>query len=300
MQQSVWCVGIATQDHIFALDRMPDRATKYRASAFQASGGGCGATAAVAAARLGGQVALLTRLGDDAIGASIIGELQRFGVNCALAQRFAGVVSSISAIVVDPAGERLIINYLDPALPDDTGWLPKTIPENVAVVLADTRWVAGSLAMLALAKVQGRIALLDGDLPGCPPELVAAATLVAFSADGLRATTGAAEIGAGLERAARMGDGLMMATDGANGVFWLEDGAMQHFPAFSVTAVDSLGAGDVFHGALALALAEGQALGFAVRFASAAAAIKVTRFGGRAGAPLRHEVEAFMQEQELT
>lgn len=300
MQQGIWCVGIATQDHIFAVDRMPDRGTKFRAAGFQASGGGVAATAAVAVARLGGQVALLTRLGDDAIGEAIVSELQGFKVDCAMAQRFAGTVSSISAIMVDPAGERMIVNYMDPTLPDGTGWLPEVLPAHVAVMLADTRWIAGSLAMLTRAKAQGRVAMLDGDMPGCPPELVAAATLVAFSAGGLREVAGTDDIGAGLVCASAMGDGLMMATDGANGVFWLEGGRMQHFPAFPVLAVDSLGAGDVFHGALALALAEGQALRAAVRFASAAAAIKVTRFGGRTGAPVRHEVEAFLSSQELT
>ena len=65
-------------------------------------------------------------------------------------------------------------------------------------------------------------------------------------------------------------------------------------PAYRVDAVDTLGAGDVFHGALALAVAEGQALDEALRFSSAAAAIKVSRFGGRLGAPDRTELLAFM------
>jgi sulfofructose kinase len=65
-------------------------------------------------------------------------------------------------------------------------------------------------------------------------------------------------------------------------------------PAFAVEAVDTLGAGDTFHGAFALALAEGRDIQAAMRFAAAAAAIKCTRFGGIEGAPLRGEVEAFL------
>ncbi len=297
MKNSVWCVGIATQDHIFGLEAMPIQPVKYRAKAFAAVGGGVGATAAVAVARLGGQVELLTRLGDDAIGDGVLAELRGFGVGCQRVRRCEGRVSSISAILVDALGERLIVNYQDPAMPEETGWLPQAIPPEVAVVLADTRWIAGSQVMLARAKAQGRVALLDGDMPGCPPELVAAANLVAFSAEGLKQVTGMADIAGGLAAAARMGEGLMMATDGANGVFWLETGALNHCPAFKVEAVDTLGAGDVFHGALALALAEGHALRPAVRFACAAAAIKVTRFGGRKGVPLRAEVDAFLQER---
>jgi sulfofructose kinase len=89
----------------------------------------------------------------------------------------------------------------------------------------------------------------------------------------------------------------MLATDGARGTFWLESGEISHLPAHEVKVVDTLGAGDVFHGALALAVAEGQAMCDAVAFASAAAAIKVTRFGGRAGAPTRAEVEHLLRTQ---
>ena len=77
-------------------------------------------------------------------------------------------------------------------------------------------------------------------------------------------------------------------------MLFVEDGTIAHLPAFAVEAVDTLGAGDVWHGAFALGLAEGQGERAAIRFASAAAAIKCTRFGGRAGAPQRTEIEAFL------
>jgi sulfofructose kinase len=109
--------------------------------------------------------------------------------------------------------------------------------------------------------------------------------------------TGIRGVTEGLRAAARMGSGVMLATDGAQGVFWVEAGELHHQPAYTVQAVDTLGAGDVFHGAFALALAEGQAMDAAVAFANAAAAIKVTRFGGRAGAPTRAEVEDLLATQ---
>ena len=151
MSQAIWCVGIATQDHIFGLNTMPDAPGKFRAQAFKAVGGGVGATAAVAVARLGGAVALLTRLGADAIGEAIVLELQNYGVECGLVQRFNGRCSPISAVLVDRAGERLIVNYQDPAMPDEIDWLPAILPPDVAVVLADTRWINGSRAMLQRA-----------------------------------------------------------------------------------------------------------------------------------------------------
>ena len=73
---------------------------------------------------------------------------------------------------------------------------------------------------------------------------------------------------------------------------------MRHERAFAVPVVDTLGAGDIFHGAFALALGQGRSETLALRFANAAAALKCTRPGGGAGAPWRHEVEAFLKERE--
>jgi Sugar kinases, ribokinase family len=84
-------------------------------------------------------------------------------------------------------------------------------------------------------------------------------------------------------------------TTGEGGVFFIEEGKVAHEPAFAVDVVDTLGAGDVWHGALALALAEGMVPRPAVRFANATAAIKCTRFGGGRGAPSRAEVERLLQ-----
>ncbi|MBL8590761.1 MAG: sugar kinase, partial [Methylobacteriaceae bacterium] len=236
---------------------------------------------------------LMTRLGDDEVGRTIVAELEAYGVDMSLSRRHAGCTSPVSAVLVDAAGERIIVNHVDPALPEAPGELP-AIPADVRVALGDTRWAAGSAAMLARAKAAGLTAVLDGDLPGCPVDLLRSATLVAFSAGGLARTTGLDDLEAGLSRAATMTDAIVMATDGARGVFWLEGETLRHCPAFAVEAVDTLGAGDVFHGALAVALAEGAGLDAATRFASAAAAVKVTRFGGRAGAPVRSEVETLL------
>ena len=298
VRPEVLCVGIAALDHVFSVASLPTTATKHRAQAFAAVGGGIAATAAVAVARLGGAASLATRLGDDAIGDEIVRELERYGVDCALARRFAGCTSSISAVFVDASGERQVVNFLDPNLPDDPAWLPD-ISSNIRVVLGDTRWPSGARTLMARAKSSGRVALLDADLPSQGDGLIEAASLVAFSADGLTRLTGSGSLVDGLWQATRLGDALMMATDGANGAFWIEQGAMHHAPAFHVDVVDTLGAGDTFHGALALALAEGMRTREAVVFANAAAAIKVTRFGGRAGVPTRTEVESFLRERAV-
>jgi sulfofructose kinase len=291
----ILCTGIATHDFIFGVDQMPSQASKYRARQFASHGGGSAANYATTIARLGGRVALVSRLGDDPIGDTIVADLTREGVDCRLMKRFAGRTSSLSAIIVDPAGVGMIINYLDYDLPEDASWLPD-LPADTRAVMADSRWPQGNLVLLQRARARGIPAILDGDLPGVSPEAIKAATMVAFSSEGLAASTSEPDCEAGLRKAAQGSDAVMIVTQGGQGVSWLDPaGRFCHRPAYRVEAVDTLGAGDVFHGALALAVAEGQSLEEALRFSSAAAAIKVSRFGGRAGAPNRSELDAFMR-----
>jgi sulfofructose kinase len=84
-------------------------------------------------------------------------------------------------------------------------------------------------------------------------------------------------------------------TQGEHGVTWMDDGELHHLDAFTVDAVDTTGAGDVFHGAFTLALAEGMAEAAAFRFASGAAAVKCARPGARAGIPDRVAVDDFLR-----
>ena len=287
-------MGCASMDHIFSVAEIPREPLKYRARDFKAIGGGNAATAAVTIARLGGCAELIARLGDDLTGDAILRELQGYGVDTRLVRRFTGCTSLIASILVDSAGERLVVSYFDPKISTDPNWLPE-VPGGVGAVLADAQWPAGVIEMFRRANAAGIPTVLDADSPSCDVEMIRASGVAAFSASGLANATGVPGIADGLRAASRMGDGIMLATDGAKGIWWLEGEEMWHQDAFRVDAVDTLGAGDVFHGALALALAEGRGLGEAVAFANAAAAIKVTRFGGRAGAPTRREVDELLQ-----
>ena len=129
----------------------------------------------------------------------------------------------------------------------------------------------------------------------------AAVTVLEFDAGfdsekALSEISGGGEPWQALEALAGKADNWLAVTLGPRGVLFMEHGGIAHLPAFPVEVVDTLGAGDVWHGAFALALAEGQGERGAVRFASAVAAIKCTRFGGRAGTPTREEVERFLAE----
>ncbi|MCU0757409.1 MAG: PfkB family carbohydrate kinase [Xanthomonadales bacterium] len=289
----VLCVGHAVQDFIFNVPEIPSTPEKHRATGFSSVGGGPAATAAVTVARLGGHALLAARIGADAVAALIEAELLDYGVDCRYLRRFPGCASSVSAVFVDQRGERLILNHLDRSIPAEADWLPYIPATGVHVVLADTRWPVGALAALTAARAAGLPAVLDADRP-IPPdgELLKAATHVAFSQDALTDYTGIADPVQAL-RATGL-SAWSCVTAGGDGVHVLEHGAHRHLPGFRVPVVDTLGAGDVWHGAFALALAEGQSEAAAVRFASAAAALKVQRPGGRAGAPTRAELDHFL------
>lgn len=291
----VLCVGHAVQDFVFAVDVLPTRGEKYRASGFGTVGGGPASTAAVAVAKLGGRARLAARVGDDPVADVVIAELERYGVDCALVRRHPGRTTSLSAVMLDPAGERMIVNYLDPELPRDAEWLPDPEAIGAGAVLGDVRWPEGSSLALARARAAGIPAVLDADRP-IPRDgaLLAAASHVAFSADGLCEYAGDEDPVRALRAVgARLGSWCCV-TAGAQGVYVHAQGVVTHQPSFVVPVVDTLGAGDVWHGAFALALAEGRDETSAVRFAQAAAALKVQRPGGRAGAPARPELEAFL------
>lgn len=299
----VLCVGHAVQDYVFNVAVLPTQAEKYRATGFASVGGGPAATAAVAISKLGGVALLAARIGDDAVASSIEQELRGYGVDCQWLRRFAARQSSLSAVFVDAAGERMIVNHTDPQMPTDAAWLDDIPLEDVAVVLGDVRWPEGSARLLSRARGAGLPAVLDADVPAPrAEELLRAATHLAFSAPGLRELTGVAEPALALEQVAQRFDAWCCVTLGESGVL-CRDGrrgsgatGAQRVAAFTVEAVDTLGAGDVWHGAFALALAEGADELTSARAASAAAAIKVTRPGGRSGAPTRAERDRLLEQ----
>ena len=295
----VLCVGIATLDHVFAVDEMPRGPEKFRAHGLAVVGGGTAGNAAYAVAKLGGAALLATRLGDDPTGDAILAELEGAGVDCSLTLRLAGHRSPLSAIIVDEKGERLVICYSDPSLPQDAAHLPRELPPDVGAVLADVSFIAGAKPLLSAARAKGLPGVIDGDRLVDDPAYFDLASHIAYSAATLRALTGASDLAQALGELARRERSFLAVTDGARGTWFTENGEVAHEPAFPVEVRDTLGAGDVFHGAFALALAEGMAERRAVRFANAAAALKCTRFGGgRAGAPSRGEVEALLRGGE--
>jgi sulfofructose kinase len=296
----ILCAGIAVHDHVYRLDRFPVPGTKTRARQFVATGGGCAANAAVAIARLGGEAALAAPLGgpagEDAIGDWIVANLARERVDCSRVVRIDPGRSPISAIFVDASGERLIVNDRDERLSQARPADPDRVVANHDVLLVDNRFAEFVLPLCLAARARAIPVVLDGDRPTrASDRLLQVCTHLIFAADGLRATAGCDDLERGLRSIAGLTDGFVAVTDGPRGTLWLDRGELRQSAAHAVEVVDTLAAGDVFHGAFALALAERGTPIEALGFAAAAAAVKCTRFGGITGAPTRPEVEELLK-----
>lgn len=296
------CAGIVVIDYVYRLEHFPAPGTKTRARDFIATGGGCAANAAVAIARLGARARLAAPLGGpagkDAGGEHILTLLGAEDVDCSGVVRVDGVSSPISSILVDRSGERLIVNYRDDRLSTARAPDPDALVASADAVLIDNRLAEFALPVAQAARRKGLIVVLDGDQPTrLTDALLSVPTHIVFSAAGLRATAGHNELAAALGEIGARTPSFVAVTDGAHGMLWRDEaGAIRTMPAFAVKAADTLAAGDVFHGAFALALAEGRDIAAALRFSAAAAAIKCTRFGGIAGSPTRQEVEQFLSQ----
>jgi len=286
---------VVAADLVFAVPRLPDKPLKYRANASALVAGGCAVNAAAAVARLGGRAFLMGAVGDDAFGAMIRAEMAAEGVDCATLT-VADAPTARSAVLSAADGERMLVNHRDPALFAATPTIPAPFPYDGA--LPDTRWPAGAAALLTAARAAGRPGVLDAEAPtDVAAAALAAASHVAFSEQGLAAFTGLDDARAGLaEAATRLGKWVCV-TRGPAPVLIHDGAAVSEAAAFAVTAVDTLGAGDVWHGAFALFLAEGLDPARAARRANAVAALKASAFGGRAALPDRARLESFMRER---
>ena len=331
MSKTIICVGHTAWDRIYTVDAVATPPAKIRAASFLEIGGGMAANAAVAIARLGGTAQFWGPAGDDSIAERMHQDLARCGVDDTHMRRISGHTSSHSAILVDARGERLIVGLRSSVLEQGVDWLPLEKIAAADALLADVRWPQGARVALAAARRAGVPTVLDGDTaarevlhdlaglsdycvfsePGFAAFIADAAAPVAVSGAGRAAAstaapaalpdyafcpTGAERTRRGLAQALALGARFAAVTRGERGCEWLsgaQPDTLGFTPAFKTMPVDTTGAGDTFHGAFALLLAEGRLLGEILRFASAAAAIKVMRTGARS-MPTRDEVERFL------
>ena len=253
--------------------------------------------AAVALSRLGLSVHMWTRIGDDETGRQFMQEMQRERINADGVRVLAGVQTSFSSILVDLQGERSLVPFFDAKIPPDASWLPLDKVADAGAVLVDMRWLEGAAAALRQARQCGVPGILDADTA---PEqdlndTIPLASHVLFSASALNIVRpGLAPDAALLDVAARNPADVVGVTRGSQGaLLWTRvSGRVLHVPAPSIQAVDTLGAGDVWHGTFAWGLLRGLPMPEIVQWANLAAAMKCEVFGGVTGTPTLAQLQA--------
>ena len=296
----ILCIGIPVRDLTFRVEAVPARGSKANASHLAEICGGNALNAAIAIARLGGCVSFAGPMGDarEMSSAFILAQMVQEGIDTSHIVRMPDVATPVSAIMIEPSGERTLTIYRDPGL-----WsvrLPNAdeLLADCRAVLVESRCASFCTDLCAEARRRGIAVIVGVDLAmSLQDGLLTAASHLLFASAQLQETAGIADDGMALQRLARLTPAFLAATRGPLGTIWLnEAGEPEETAAFPVQAVDTLGAGDVFHGAFALGLAEAFDVRRALRFATAAAALKCTRHGGGMAAPQRIEVEEFLRE----
>lgn len=295
---SVACLGLISVDLVFDVAATPKTGHKHRAEASEMLPGGGALLAATAVSGLGGEAHLAGAVGDDQLAEFLRQALDQRGVAHRMVVSRRGVPTSRSAILVTPDGERTIINHRDAGLFAAGAAEPEPpSPFPFDAVLTDTRWPRAAERLLLAARRAGRPGVVDVEAPlDGTDAMLAAASHAAFSEQGLTAFAGGADADALLRAAARL-DAWVCVTRGSAPVLCVENGQVREIAGFPVTPVDTLGAGDVWHGAFALALGAGQAEGEAVRRANAAAALHVASPKQKRWRLTGAEVDAFLSER---
>jgi sulfofructose kinase len=291
----VLCVGALTMDTIFLLDRLPDGPGKVIPLDAVEVAEGMAAAQAATIARLGGAVALWASAGDDATGDRLVSQISAEGVDCSRVRRVVGGRSGFSSIFMDRTGSTMIVPRYDPAITS----APEAAPDltGFSAVMTDVRWPGAAALALRAARENGLPAILDADMASTDVlgTLLPLATHIVASESAAKLVTGAETPDAAATDLAARYKTFVAVTAGGGGCFWSDGSDIRHSPAPTITPIDTLAAGDVFHGAFAYGLVEGWDMARIIGFASAAAAIKCTRFGGRLGAPGGAEIELFLE-----
>ena len=294
----ILCIGMPVRDLTFRVPGLPARGSKENATHFDEICGGNALNGAIGIVRLGGRASICGPMGDarETTSRYIYEKMAEEGIDTSHLIHMPGLVTPISNIMIDPSGERTIVTFRDPELWNVRLPAPDTLLDDCDAILTESRAAAFCTDLCAEARRRGIPVVVDVDRAMSLREgLLTASSHLIFSSEPLQETADVADDGEALQKIARLTPSFLAGTRGAQGTVWLDEHHhLQQTPAFPVHTVDTLGAGDVFHGAFALAITEKQDLRSALRFASAAAALKCTRFGGAFAAPQRAEVEALL------
>ena len=303
VQRPIIVVGSANTDMVLKMERLPRPGETVLGGAFAIAAGGKGANQAVGAARAGGRVVFVARVGRDDFGVRAIQGLVRDRIVVDYVIRDGKRPTGVALIFVARSGENSIAVASGANAALSAKDVRKAAPAFAGAGFLLTQLetpLDGVAAAVELAARRGLRVILNPAparrLPGGLLKMVDILTPNESEAEiltGVR-VAGARDAGRAAAILRKKGVGTVIVTLGARGAFVSGPGVEVLAPGFKVRAVDTTAAGDIFNGALAVALSEGKPLPGAVRFANAAAALSVTRPGAQPSAPKRREIEAFL------
>ncbi|MGC5772906.1 ribokinase [Paenibacillus pabuli] len=283
-------IGSSSMDLVVTSSRRPGAGETVLGDSFKTVPGGKGANQAVAAARLGAEVAMIGRVGDDAFGTAILNNFKANGVNTQNVKPVTHMESGTahivlaegdnSIVVVEAANRELTPDYINELAEviqsADIVLIQQETPEETVVRVSEICDQSGTPLLLNPAPAR--------KVPDTVIEKAAYITPNEHEAEILFQGITPAE-------ALRKYPNKLFITEGSNGVRYFDGEQEIVVPAYKVEPVDTTGAGDTFNAAFAVALAEGKPLQDSIRFANRAASLSVTKFGAQGGMPMRNEVE---------
>jgi ribokinase len=286
---SVIVVGSINADLVVTVARLPRPGTTVTGGRFARHGGGKGANQAVAAARLGAEVAMVGAVGADAFGDEALRELAAEGIDVSAVARLERAPTGVAAIVVDGAGENQIAVASGANAQVGGEMVAAALGgrDHGVVLLGHEVPEAAVVAGIRAARSAGWTAVLN-PAPARPLPDGLDGVILTPNADEARELAGTGDVEAAAARLTARTGAPVLITLGADGA--LLDG--ERLPAADVDVVDTTGAGDAVNGALAAELAAGRPLHEAAAFAMAAAALSTKAAGARAGMPRRDDVLA--------
>lgn len=299
---SIAVVGSLNMDLVVRTARLPQPGETVRGHDFQTAPGGKGANQAVAAARLARPpvtVALIGCVGDDAFGAALRGSVGAAGVATKAIRTVPGA-TGVALIGVEAGGQNSIIiapganAALSPAdIEAEAATLrgAGTLLLQLESPLATVTRAAGIAAGAGARVILNPAPALNGSLP---TDLLRYVNILVPNETEAAALTGAGAPRAAAEALRGWGIPTVIVTLGEQGALVATEEGIEQIPSFAISPVDTTAAGDAFVGALAVALAEGQPLAAAVRFASGAGALAATRPGAQPSLPIRADLDRFL------
>lgn len=302
MTPKIVVVGSANTDFVLGVPELPSRGATVLGNEFRVVRGGKGANQAVAAARLGADVTFVARLGTDSFGNEALVAYREEGIRTDFIVQDPGIHSGIALIMVNPNGENVI--GVGPGAnshltAEDVQAASTAIQEADCVLLQLEIPVQAVQAAAEIAhRHQVRVILNPAPAQKLPPEILQSIDYLTPNETEAAILAGEDPSGIGPDSLPRLASILgvpnLVITLGARGACILQNGQTSVIPTFPITPVDTTASGDAFNGALAVALARGEDISQAVKYANAAGAITATRPGAQPSLPTRKELDQFM------